>query len=113
MQIADEHGWIQWVLAGFASAWLISFGWLVRMVSSVRRHSETNREKIVENSQAIAVNSALREETNKRYTELIAKLDAMAKEYRDTLSEMEKEYRKELGIIHSRINDILAVMGKN
>lgn len=111
MQI-DEHGWVQWALAGFASAWVIVSGWLVRMISSVRRHSEANRDKIIENSQAIAVDNALRGETNKRYAEIVVKLDAMAKEYRDGLEAMEREHRKELGDIHSRINDILRVMGK-
>lgn len=121
MQIADEHGWVQWALGGIAALGSIVTAYVLRMIGSVRRQatadfltvrlmSESNRDLITKNTQDIAVNSALREESNRRYAELQKQLSEMGREIWAKLDTMQEISREERAKVNSRIDDILAAV---
>lgn len=112
MQIADESGWLQVVfgivLTFLGGAWIH----LQRQIGRLRSVTDRHTERIAENTQAIAVNSAIREETASRHREMMARFDKLESDLDGGLEKIAEKLAASESTLHTRINDLWKSKGK-
>lgn len=117
MQIADEHGWLQVVFGIISTVLGAAWVYLQRQISRLRGGLDKHAEQINENTRAIAVNSAIREENIKRHGEMMTRFDRLEQTIRDGfeksdadlkagLEKMDDKLEAAKDVLHTRINDV-------
>lgn len=112
MQIADEHGWLQVVFGIISTVLGAAWVYLQRQISRLRGGLDKHAEQINENTRAIAVNSAIREEAAKSHQEMAMWIGNLERDIKAGFEKIDSKLEASEATLHTRINDLWKSRGR-